>query len=284
VRGRVLLEGLQRRFAADGQRVLEVAYTDPEHARSVLKGLPRFDACVVQSTFKTITIELLAALRERCEVIAVDGAALSGTDVEAVGMEWGEPLAQAVALLQRSGHRRIAYAATTHPFLATQLAGRRLESLQASAGLALHTIGVPQLPDGDYAPALVAALRASLDANGRLPFTALIAWGIEDGAALRTLLADAGLPVPAVLSVVLLGRCDLVNEHAGFFTTIGCRVADQIEALHRAISERWAEPQRPYALRLIPVAQREGASVAPPGAAADVTINAAPPRARRSRR
>ena len=275
VRGRVLLEGLQRRFADDGQRVLEVSYTDPEHARTVLKGLPHFDACVVQSSFKTITIGLLAALREKCELIAVDGAALVGADVEAVGMEWGEPLAQAVALLQQQGHRRIAFAATTQPFLATQLAQRRLESLRAG-GLELQAIGVPLLPDEAYAAALVEALRASLQADGRPPFSALVAWGIEDGAGFRARLAEAGLTVPAALSVVLLGRVDLANEHGDFFTTIGCKVADQVEQLHRAIVERWADPARPYAVRLIPVARRDGASVA--------AFSAEPSRVRASRR
>lgn len=276
VRGRVLLEGLQRRYAEAGQRVLEVSYTDPEHARTVLKGLPHFDAGVVQSSFKTITIDLLAALREKCDVIAVDGAALVGADVEAVGMEWGEPLARAVELLRAQGHRRIAFASTTHPFLATQLAQRRFEALREDAALALHAIGVPCLPDEDYAGALIERLRTHAGADGRLPFSALVVWGIEDGAALRDRLAQAGWPVPEALSVVLLGRTDLVNEHGGFFTTVGCRVADQIEQLHAAIAARWADPARPYAVHLIPVTQRDGDSVAP--------LSEAAPRARASRR
>ena len=53
--------------------MLEVAYTDPKHARTVLMGLPRFDACVIQSTFKTITVEMLAALREKSEVLVAWG-------------------------------------------------------------------------------------------------------------------------------------------------------------------------------------------------------------------
>lgn len=276
VRGRVLLEGLQRRYAEAGQRVLEVSYTDPEHARTVLKGLPHFDAGVVQSSFKTITIELLAALREKCDVIAVDGAALVGADVEAVGMEWGEPLARAIELLRRQGHRRIAFASSTQPFLATQLAQRRLEALREQGGLELQAIGVPCLPDEDYAGALIEQLRALAGADARLPFSALVAWGIEDGASLRERLAQAGWPVPEALSVVLLGRTDLVNEHAGFFTTVGCRVADQIEQLHAAIAARWADPARPYAVHLIPVALREGDSVAP--------FSEAVPRVRASRR
>ncbi len=262
-RGRVLIEGLQRRFTADGHRVLEVSYTDPAHARTILKGSPRFDACVVQSSYKTITIDLLAALKEKCDALAVDGAALAGADVEVVGMEWGEPLAAAITLLQQQGHTRIAYATTSHPFLATQMGRRRFDYLQTTlTGIELQAITVPHLPDENYEAVLVGMIKASLDASGQLPFSALVAWGIEDGARFRELLQEAGVGIPALLSVVLLGRTDLANEHANFFDTVGCSVADQIEYLYQAINARWADPSIPYGVRLIPVTRKAGQSIA----------------------
>lgn len=274
-RGRVLVEGLQRRFTEDGHRVLELSYTDPDHARTVLRGLPRFDACVIQSTYKTITIDLLAALREKCAVLAVDGAALIGADVEAVGTEWGDPLASAVALLQQHGHRSIAFATTSYPLLATQLGLRRFTFLQNTLPQCqLHAITLPQLPDENYEGVLVEEIRARCDSAGRLPFTALVAWGIENGASFRQALAQAGLQVPSGLSVVLLGRTDLPNEHADFFHTVGSSVADQIDALHEVIQARWAHPSAPYAVRLTPVLCREGQSVAPPAAPARSRLRA----------
>lgn len=264
-RGRVLAEGLQQRFSADGHKVLEVSYNDPDHARAVLKGLPRFDACVVQSTFRTIPIDLLAALKAKCEVLAVDGAALVGADVEAVGTEWGEPLAAAISMLRAHGHVSIAFAITSLPFLAVQLAQRRFDGLRnALPGVDLQAITVPLTPDQDYAETLAGTLRTSLDTAGRLPFTALICWGVEDGAKLRRLLGEMKLEVPASLSVVLLGRTDLVNEHAEFFDMYGASVADQIDTLHAAIHARWAEPSAPYGVRLTPVTRREGQSVSAP--------------------
>lgn len=258
-RGRMLLDGLQRRFAADNCRVLEVAYTDPDHARLVLKGLPHLDACVVQSTFKTITVDLLADLRSKCDVLAVDGAALSGTDVEAVGMEWGEPLEEAIDVLRRRGHRRIAYASTAFPFLAGQLGQRRFEHLQKRlAGVELVKITVPELPHEHYEESLVKLLAEQLKSD---PLTGLVAWGIEDGRRFYSLLAEAGVAVPATLSVVLLGRTDLVNEHAEYFYTVGCQVADQIDQMYEAVKARWANPNATYAVRLIPVTVREGGSV-----------------------
>ncbi len=263
-RGRVLVEGLQRRLADEGHRVLELSYTDPDHALTVLKGLPRFDACVVQSTFKAIPIALLAALRDKCDVLAVDGAALVGADVEAVGTEWGEPLAAAIAQLVQQGHRRIAYASTSHPFLATQLGQRRFDYLQGTLpGVELQAITLGMLPHEDYTTRLVAQLQASAGSDGTLPFTALVAWGIEDGALFQRLLAQGGIAVPAQLSVVLLGRTDLANEHADFFDVVGCSVADQVEALHSAITARWADAGTPYGVHLTPVVRRVGASVAP---------------------
>lgn len=266
-RGRVLVEGLQRRVADEGHRVLELSYTDPDHALTVLKGLPRFDACVVQSTFKAIPIALLAALRDKCDVLAVDGAALVGADVEAVGTEWGEPLAAAIAQLVQQGHRRIAYASTSHPFLATQLGQRRFEYLQGTLpGVELQAITLGMLPHEDYTTRLVQQLLVSAGSDGALPFTALVAWGIEDGALFQRLLAQAGIAVPAQLSVVLLGRTDLANEHADFFDVVGCSVADQVDALHHAITARWADADTPYGVHLTPVVRRAGASVAPPAA------------------
>lgn len=265
MRGRVLLEDLQRRFVADGSKVLEVSYTDPDHGRAVLNALARFDACVVQSTYRTIPIELLMTVRAKCDVLAVDGSALVGADVEAVGTEWGEPLALAVDLLRRHGHRRIAYATTSRPFLATQLGRRRFEYLRATQeDLDLQEIIVPLLPDEDYGPALAGMISARRDGNGRLPFTALAAWGIEDGARFRALLSAAGIGVPESLSVVLLGRTDLVNEHADFFDVIGCSVADQAQSLYDVIHARWADPALPYGMRLTGVRTRSGRSVGAP--------------------
>lgn len=265
VRGRLLVEWLQRRFTAEGYRVLEVSYTDPDHARTVLKSLPQFDASVIQSTYRTITIDLLAALKEKSDVLAVDGAALVGTDVDAIGTEWGEPLAVAIEFLKQQGHRRIAYATTSHPFLANQLGLRRFEYLQqTSSEIQLHLLTIPHLPDDGYETHLVEMIKADLDSVGRPPFTALIAWGIEDGAKFRELLLGIGIKIPATLSVVLLGRTDVVNEHANFFDTIGCRVEDQVESLYQAITTRWADPSIPYGIRFTPVTRQAGASVSQP--------------------
>lgn len=264
-RGRALVELLQDRLVADGHSVLEVAYTDPEHARAALQGLPRFDACVLQSNFKAIPTDLLAAVRTRAEIIAVDGLALVGMDVESVGTEWGEPLEAAILSLHARGHRSIAFAHSALALLPTQLGQRRLDGLrERRADLHLHDLAVPQLPGPGYEQALVQAFVSCVLQGGADAPTALVAVGIDDGVLLRALLEAAGLPVPDALSVVLLGRIDITEEHADFFETVGCSVADQAEGLHAAIVQRWADPQRPHAVRLIPLARRAGQSCAAP--------------------
>lgn len=263
-RGRVVLDTLQRRLIEAGHQTLEVAYSDADHAARVLQALPRFDACIVQNSFEPMPIEMLAVLRRRTEAIIIDGAWLVGTDVDAVGFEWGEPLERAVTLLHEHGHRRIGFATTANPFLANELGRQRYAHLQARASrpdLLQPALLLRELPYQGYEAALVAALAAQLDDKGQLPFTGLIAWGIESGSAFRDLLDQAGIRVPQALSIVLLGRTDIEEEAAGFFTTIGCRASEQCDGLYNALRERWACPESPHRLKFMPIHEREGASV-----------------------
>ncbi len=133
-RSQVVLDILQRRLIEAGHRTLEVAYSDADHAGTVLQALPRFDACVVQNSFEPMPIEMLAALRRRTDAVLIDGAWLIGTDVDAVGFEWGEPVERAVTLLREQGHRRICFATTLNPFLANELGRQRYAHLRARAG------------------------------------------------------------------------------------------------------------------------------------------------------
>lgn len=266
-RGRLVLDSLQRRLTELDHQTLEVAYSDADHVRQVLQTLPRFDVCLVQNSFETMPIEMLAAVRRKADAIIVDGAWLAGTDVDAVGFEWGEPVDRAIALLRGEGHRRIAFATTAIPFLANELGRHRYEHLRARAddpGLLQPALLLGELPYQGYEAALVAALCARADEAGQLPFTGLIAWGIESGAVFRTLLDQASIRVPEDLSVVLLGRTDIEEEAGGFFTMIGCRASDQCDGLLDALAKRWAEPRSPHELRFTPVHERVGASIAAP--------------------
>ena len=263
-RSRLVLDALQQRLADAGHQTLDVGYSDARHASLVLRSLPRFDGCVIQSSFDAMPIEMLAAVQRKADAIAIDGAWLVGTDLDAVGFEWGEPVERAVALLRRSGHRRICLATAAMRFLANDLGLRRYAHLQersADGADMLPPVLVQEPPYGNYAAALVEALRARVDAGGGLSFTGLVVWGIESGAAFRTALEAIGIDVPGQLSVVLLGRTDIAEEADGFFNVIGYRASDQCDGLHNVLLDRWKHPQGPTALRLLSVHQAEGRSV-----------------------
>lgn len=261
-RGRMLMEGLRQRLAVNGYRVVELAYSDSEHACKVLSGLPQFDACVIQSTYKTIPIELLAVLREKSKVVIVDGAALGGTDFNAVGTEWGEPLNFAVNALLEKGHRNIAYATTSAPMLATELGRRRFHYLKSLHHHSSFTeISVRELPDENYIQAVIDKIAKDLNESKKLPYTGLIIWGVEDGLGFKKTLSEMGIKIPGDLSVILLGRTDLPNEHGDFFDVFGSSVADQIEALYATLVDRLSGSNQAYGILFTPVKSRKGESI-----------------------
>ncbi|MFO1194159.1 MAG: GntR family transcriptional regulator [Rhodoferax sp.] len=263
-RGRYFAEQLTRRLTAEGHRVLEVGFSDAADAMQVLRGLSRLDACVVQSVYRGIPSELLALLQDKCRVVMFDGISTVSEGMDSIGTEWGEPLAQATDLLVSRGHRHLCFAATDQPLLATTLGFRRWAHLQQQfPGLSLETIRLPMLADEGYQEALVGAL-IERRVGARLPFTGLVAWGVSDGQRMRALLQDAGIAVPAALSMVLLGRTDQPAEHGDHFDIVGPRIADQVDLMISAIHARWADPKRPFGAYLAPVTCRAGASVAAP--------------------
>lgn len=264
-RGRYFAEQLTSRLNAAGHRVLEVGFSDTADALQVLRGLSRFDACVIQSVYRGIPSELLALLQEKSSVVAFDGISMVSEGVDSIGTEWGEPLAQAAELLVLQGHRSLCFAATSQPLLATTLGFRRWEHLSRQwERLTLDTIRLPMLADEGYQEALVAAL-ADLRNGGKLPFTALVLWGGSDAVRLRELLAQASIAVPGELSIVLLGRTDQPAEHGDFFEVVGPRVADQVDLMIEAITNRWSDPGQSFGAHLAPVTRRLGKSVAPVG-------------------
>lgn len=261
-RGRLYVDMLSRRFAADGHRVIEVSFTDPAHAKTVLQGLPRFDVCVIQSVFHMIPNDMLTTIHDKAQVVAFDGVAMVGHGLDSVGTEWGEPLASAVRMLHAKGHRRVCFAATGQPFLATQLGFRRWEGLRSNMpDMELSTIKVPRFSDDGYLDALLAEIGQQVNSESALPYTAMVVWGVHDGALFLQRLQAMGLRVPLDVSVVLLGRTDLPNEHADFFETYGAQVQDQVNLMYDTIVKRLQEPQQPFGVYFAPVTHREGKSV-----------------------
>ncbi len=262
-RGRFVYDLLQQKIADAGDLTLDVGYSDGAQARQIIQSLPRFDACIVQNSFDIMPVDMIAAIRRKTETIVVDGAWLVGTDVDAVGFEWGEPVAAAVRLLVETGHDHITLVTTQSFFLANELGLHRyrcMRDLSALAPILQPEVRVPRYPPLDYDAALVAAIAASPDATTGAR-RAVIVWGVENGLKFKQLLAAAGFQVPDHLSVILLGRTDLEEEADGFFHMFGYSAIEQADGVFNRVRARWKDPTTPFGLHLMPMRERAGISV-----------------------
>lgn len=265
-RGRIVLELLRDLLQKDRCRVVELSYTDNRDAIEILRNVPRFDACVLQSSFETISIDMLNTARQKTDVIVVDGAVLAGTEVDAVGVEWGSAVQLAIDHLVSQGHRSIGFVMSSHFILATELGRIRFEACRVNEQMKGEktVIKVPAWPHENYetlAAECIANLRKS---KGDFPFTALIVWGIESGEKFRDCLLRYNIKLPDDLSVVLLGRTDLKNEHADFFACAGIDTTELASMLHETITNRWKETTREYSVKYLPIHLSDGESVGRP--------------------
>lgn len=264
-RARLVMDRLQAMVADGGDMTLEVGYSDADHARRVLQSLPRFDACVIQNSFEQMPVEMLAALRRKSDNVIVDGAWLVGTDVDAVGFEWGRPVERAVRLLSASGHQHIHYITTANAFLANELGLHRYRQMcdEAPHGTQLRAPDLlPSLPSREFELAVLERLAAIAREPGD-EHRGVLVWGIESGQRLRAGLHARGIRVPEDISIVLLGRSDVEAEREGFFHLIGYSAQEQAEALYARLKSRWSDPHAPYGLTLITMHEVEGRSVLP---------------------
>jgi hypothetical protein len=269
-RARLVMDRLQAMVADGGDMTLEVGYSDADHARRVLQSLPRFDACVIQNSFEQMPVEMLAALRRKSDNVIVDGAWLVGTDVDAVGFEWGRPVEHAVRLLVGRGHERIHYITTASSFLANELGLHRYRQMREEASSGAELIApdlLPSLPSREFELAILERLAALAREPGSHARGALV-WGVESGLRLRAGLHARGIRVPEDISIVLLGRSDVEAEREGFFHLVGYSAQEQAEALYARLKSRWSDPHAPYGLTLITMHEVEGQSVLPAASAA----------------
>lgn len=265
-RARNVLDRLQQKISDAGDVTLDVGYSNAAHARQVLQTLPRFDACIIQNSFDAMPVEMISAIRRKTDTIVVDGAWLVGTDVDAVGFEWGEPIGAAVRRLVATGHDHITLVTTERFFLANEFGLHRYRAMRRQdefAEVLQPEICLPKLPSGDFEQAVVETLSSALSGSeGRR--RAVLVWGIENGANLRSLLSNAGLSVPEQLSVILLGRTDVAAEAADFFHIVGYSAAEQADGVFERLLERWRNPAAPYGLQLMPMRVRLGQSIGGP--------------------
>jgi hypothetical protein len=262
-RARLVMDRLQAMVMDGGDLTLEIGYSDAEHARHVLQSLPRFDACIIQNSFEQMPVDMLSALRRKTDNVIVDGAWLVGTDIDAVGFEWGRPVEHATRMLLSRGHDEIHYLTTSRSFLANELGLHRYRQLREevdAASFLREPALIPALPSKEFETAVLERIAAVARGPSKSR-KAILLWGAESGQRLRAGLFARGIKVPEDISVILLGRSDITEERDGFFHLVGYSAAEQAEALYARLKSRWENPGAAYGLTFTQMHEVDGSSV-----------------------
>ncbi len=263
---RNLLQEMERRLKARGISILQIGYTSEAQALAVLERIGRFRTCLLQVNFEVLSIEFLAALRRHVDSIVIDGVSATGIDVDSVGTNWREALSVAFRILRDRGHEEIAFLTSGHT--ARQIAMARREFRMLSGALPDPSrswlVEIDALPGsyqiGDISDALGRLRRR----NGRLPFTALIVWGVVEGFILERALSDIGQGIGGDLSVVLLGSVDFPSEHLGRFDVVGNSNAEKLDVFETVISDRVAGRERAPQTHYLAVSYADHGSIVRP--------------------
>lgn len=258
---RSLLTELERRLKACGKRILLLGFSEEDHALSVLSRLGRFRVCLIQVHFEPLPLSFLAGIAGHSDSVVVDGISTTGVGVDAIGTNWREALAIAVRHLNRKGHRRIAFLTSAHP--ARQIAMARREYLRLCEGDegGSWLIEIKGLPGDFMLDDLITGIRAHRRADGSLPFTALVTWGVVDGRKLDHALGDLGLLSRAELSVLMLGSVDNPVEHLDRFDVVGNSNAEKVDRFEGVILSRLGARADEPTVHYLPVHHRVFGSV-----------------------
>ena len=259
---RNLLMELESRLRARDLRVMLLGFSDDAHALSVLSRLGRFRVCLVQVHFEPLQLPFLASLAEHADSVVVDGISTTGVGIDAIGTNWREALVVAMRRLREKGHARIAFLTSGHPARQIAMARREYRRLGEAMPGGGWLIELDALP-GDYtSDRIVRALESQRDPDGRLPFTALVLWGLVDGLVLDSALSRLGLLGGRDLSVILLGSVDFGPEHLNSFDVVGNRDAEKIDRFEAVILSRLEDDTTEPDTHYLPLHRLDFGSVA----------------------
>lgn len=257
-------------MSRSGSKVVQISYHNTNHLLDILSSIPDFDAVVLQSHYESIPIRLLNLLQEKTRALVVDGHTVSGVDIDRIGTDWEEALESALAHLSRLGHESIALVSidsTAQPILSVRRAFERIARRDTAQR---HHIGPISLrgvlhPTQSVGQALRVALTEQLDAQGRLPFTAMITLGISDALGVRRCVEEMGISCPEQLSIFLLGHHDVPTEHLNTMSMAGSSYLEGAKALVETIHRRLATPDLPPQIIYLECTEAVRGSTASPG-------------------
>jgi len=260
-----LIRGLERAMNQEGLSLLQIGYTDQSQALEALSSLGKFKVCLLQSHFERQSIDFLYALRRHARHIVVDGAHITGIDIDSIGTDWRGALLFAFHRLRELGHRDIAFLTSGHSARSIAMARREFSELSEFDDNSAHcpVIQLDALPGEYRSDDIVAALAPFRQEPKGCKFSALIVWGVVDGPVLDQSLRRLGWQTPEDLSVILLGSIDRVSEHLSKFDVIGNSDADKLAQFVRVINDRMADSKKPTENHYLQFGYVEHGSVSP---------------------
>ena len=217
----------------------------------MLERIGRFRACLIQVNFEILSVAFLAALHGRADHIIIDGVSATVIDVDAIGTNWREALTIAFLALREQGHEKIGFLTAAHHARQIAMARREFSVLSGSLPDPIQSrlIELNALPGSYQVSDIVAALRKHCDANGKLPFSAIVAWGVVEGFILERALGELELESGTDISVIILGSIDFQSEHLGRFDVVGNSHHEKLYVFERVITERLGQgPTNPRAI------------------------------------
>jgi len=178
-----LVRSLECHLQQEHFLMLQVSYANEDQALELLSPLGRFKSCLLQNHFHKLSIDFLAALNDRVQHIVVDGAYVSGVDVDSISTDWRRAMFDAFKLLRDSGHERIALLTSAHSAQTLSTVRREFRQCSQLWGQvdSCPVILLDALPGDYHSDDIVVALEGFRTSASCLEFSALVTWGVVEG-------------------------------------------------------------------------------------------------------
>lgn len=227
---------------ARGAQVVQMSYSDTDQLLAILKGIPSFDAVIMQSHYETIPIRLLSALKSKTGALVIDGLTVTGVDVDRVGVDWQEVIGLGLDQLVAEGCKKPALVTIESNAQPMVLTRRFFDRLRYWNG---HPISTSvDILDGVVHPTQnpETALEATLQSLVQRGADGLLFLGMSETIGIDAALEKSGLTLPAGLSVVILGHTDVPSEHLDKYTIAGVSHIDGARRLVESVVQRFETP------------------------------------------
>lgn len=175
-----LIRSLELELKRENSSVLQIGYNQQETALDVLRSLGRFKVCLLQSQFEKLSVDFLSALHRHARHIVVDGAYVTGIDVDSIGTDWRAAILFAFNTLRELGHERIAFLTSSHPARTISMARREFQELSNLFGIGdkCSILQLDALPGEYCSREIIEAFEPYRTNAHSFEFSALITWAL----------------------------------------------------------------------------------------------------------